>query len=273
MSIPFDYHSHNRRCGHAAGEIADYVEAAKLLGMTEFGVSDHSPTLYKDGDDNAQGMTMAKSALPGYVAETVELKERYAGEVVVKLGLETDYVAGFEDEYRALLDAHPFDYAIGSVHWVNGVHVFHRPRWEYEDAADTYRQYYGLQVAAARSGMFDILAHATAAEAFGPPLGDLADELYPPLVEAVREAGLVVEVNTAGFRKMGGEDPFPNRALLRLLADARVPLTFGSDSHRPDEVGYDQGRVEALVRDLGYDVENPRPVTVRRGPILAFTRA
>ncbi len=71
---------------------------------------------------------------------------------------------------------------------------------------------------------------------------------------------MVVEVNTSGFRKMGGKDAFPNRKMLRLLAEARVPLTFGSDSHRPDEVGFAQGRVEAMLRDLDVDGRHRAPL-------------
>lgn len=279
MAILFDYHTHNRRCGHAAGEIADYVEAAKLLGLGELGISDHAPTLFREGDDPAPGTTMAKSEIGDYVSETLALKERYAGQVNVKLGIEADFVEGFEEAYAQLLAAHPFDYVLGSVHWVFDVNIFHRPRWESADAAQTYREYYRLIVASVRSGLFDILSHPTAVEAYGPPIDDaLADQLYPGVVEAVRKAGMAVEVNTSGFRKMppgperSGDDPFPNRRMLRLLADAGVPLTFGSDAHRPDEVGFAQGRVEALLRDLGLDLDNPREISVRRGPIKVFTR-
>ena len=274
MAIPFDYHSHHERCGHAAGTMADYIEAAKLLGLREFGVSDHSPILFFEGDHALPHTAMARSALAGYVAEALALKERYAGRIEVKLGLETDFFEGFEGAYRDLLDSHPFDYALGSVHWVDGVNIFWRPRWETEDAERTYREYYRLVIAAARSGMFDILSHATACESYGPPIGEtLSGELYPPVVEAVRASGMIVEVNTAGYRKMNGDDPFPNRKMLQMLVEAGVPLTFGSDCHRPDEVGFAQGRVEALLRDLGLDVEAPRTITVRRSPIKAWFRS
>lgn len=271
MAIPFDYHSHHQRCGHAAGAMADYIEAAKTLGLPEFGVSDHAPGYFLPGDDPLPTTLMAKSELAGYVAEAQELKARYAGQVAVKVGIEADFVEGFEDDYRAALDSQPLDYVLGSVHWVRGVNIFHRPRWETETAGETYAEYYRLVAAAARTGMFDILSHLTAVEAYGPPVDDaLAGKLYPPVVEAVARAGAIVEVNTSGYRKMGGDEPFPNRTMLRLLVDARVPLTFGSDCHRPDEVGFAQGRVEALLRDLGVDLAAPRPVTVRRGPIQAY---
>ena len=78
--------------------------------------------------------------------------------------------------------------------------------------------------------MFDILSHLSVVEAYGPPIGDrAAARLYPEVTAAVAASGCVVEVNTSGYRKMGGDDPFPNRRLLRLLIDAGVPLTFGAD--------------------------------------------
>ena len=36
-----DYHSHNRRCGHATGEIEDYVKVAIEKNLKEIGISDH----------------------------------------------------------------------------------------------------------------------------------------------------------------------------------------------------------------------------------------
>ena len=273
MGITFDYHSHNRRCGHAAGELADYIEAAKALGLNEFGVSDHCPMLFWEGDDPAPGTAMAKSELADYVAEATALKQQYAGQVTVKVGIEADFVEGWEDAYRELLAAHPFDYARGSLHWVGQSNIFDRTRWQREDPPETYREYYRLLAAAARSGIFDILSHLTAVESYGPPIGEaLADRLYPPVVEAIAASGAIVEINTSGFRKMGGDDPFPNRKLLRLLAGANVPLTFGSDAHRPDEVGFAQGRVEAILRDLDIDVDAPQDITIRRGTIKAFRR-
>lgn len=253
--------------------MVDYLEAARALGLEEMGVSDHCPAFFLEGDDPLPTTMMAKSELPGYVAEARALKARYAGQVAVKVGIEADFVEGWEEAYRDALAAHPFDYVLGSVHWVQGVNIFDRTRWERDDAEATYTEYYRLVAAAARSGLFDILSHLTAVEAYGPPLDpDLAARLYPPVVEAIVQAGVVVEVNTSGFRKMNGADPFPNRAMLGLLVRAGVALTFGSDAHRPDEVGHAHERVENLLRNLGIAVDEPGPVTVRRGPVGTWAR-
>jgi histidinol-phosphatase (PHP family) len=265
--IPFDYHSHHYRCGHAEGGMADYIRAAIDLGMREFGVSDHGPA-YWWPEDHAQPTTqMAKSELPNYVREAGQLKEEFAGRIPVRVGIEADYIEGREDALRALLDGQPFDYALGSVHYVHGVSVFHRPRWREERPAETYREYYRLAEKAARSGLFDTLAHLTVIEAFGPPLSDrMAAELYTPVADAAAEAGCLVEVNTSGYRKMGGDEPFPNRRMLRLLIERGVPITFGSDCHRPWEVGDQRGRAAALLTELGLDpAAPPRRFATRTG--------
>jgi len=273
LAVPaFDYHTHHRRCGHAQGEMADYIEAGIALGLREIGVSDHCPFLFLPGDHPQPGTAMAASELPNYVAEARQLQERFAGRIAVRVGIEADFVPGFEDVYRETLAAHPLDYVLGSVHFVNGRHIFDRTRWADEDATATYTAYYNLVARAAASGMFDVMSHLTAVEAYGPPLPDaLGDRLYPPVVEAVKASGCAVEVNTSGFRKMGDDDPFPNRNLLALLVAAGVPLTFGSDAHRPGEVGHARDRVARLLAGLGLDMDAPpRPLTVRRGPLLTF---
>ncbi len=250
--------------------MADYIEAALAAGLREFGVSDHGPAYFFPGDHPCPGTQMALSELPAYVREAHELKARFADRIAVKVGLEADFALGREDDCRAMLAGQPFDYVLGSVHWVNGRSIFDRTRWTAEDAGETYSAYYELLIQAAGSGLFDILSHLTAVEAYGPPISEeLSDRLYSRVAQAVAASGCVVEINTSGYRKLGGDEPFPNRKLLRLLVAAGVPLTFGSDAHRPADVSFGRERVTALLAELGVDASRARPVNVRRGPILA----
>ena len=69
-------------------------------------------------------------------------------------------------------------------------------------------------------------------------------------LRAVSAAGMLLELNTGGLRKPIGE-PFPAPA--GLLAEAHglgIPLVFGSDAHRPGDVGYgfDPSRTELARR-------------------------
>jgi len=250
--ITVDYHTHNARCGHAQGSIEDYIRAALEKGMTEIGISDHSPIYWLDGDDPMPNTAMAKSELDGYVTEILALKAKYEGQIAVRLGLECDYVEGMEDTYHALLAKYPFDYVIGSVHYVFGKNVYDLSRWrDVRDVVGEYREYYRLVEKSAQSGLFDFLAHTSAIMAYAPkPFPVDLDALQDQALAAIREAGACLEINTSGYRKMT-TDPFPT---VRMIAQAHamgIPFTFSSDSHNPSQVGYHRDVVEGLFEKHG----------------------
>lgn len=270
--LTFDYHSHHRRCGHAVGEMDHYAQAAVDAGLTHFGVSDHGPAYWRDGDHAQPGTQMAVSEFGAYVADARRVRRAFADRLDVAVGVEADWIDGREDDLRALLDSQELDYVLGSVHYSLGRSIFLKD-WERVDVEAVFRDYYRQVADAARSGLFDILSHLTAVEAYAPlPDPDLADALYVPVADAVAASGCVVEVNTSGYRKRPAiDEPFPNRRMLRLLIERGVPITFGSDCHRPDEVSYAADRVAALLDALGVDrAAGPVPVRVRRGPVLAY---
>ncbi len=247
MAITIDYHTHNVRCGHAQGQIEDYVKAAIARGLTEIGVSDHSPLYYMDGNDPIPGQAMAKDELDQYVEEVLALKARYAGQIAVRLGLESDYIEGMEAFYAGILAKYPFDYVIGSVHHVLDSHVYDHRRWSAKpDPMSVYAEYYRLVQQSARSGLFDILAHTTAILAYSPrPVPAEIEALQDEVLNVVRETGVCIEVNTSGYRKMRTE-PFPSPRMIGKAVELGIPLTFSSDSHRPDEVAYAREQADAL---------------------------
>jgi len=70
-------------------------------------------------------------------------------------------------------------------------------------------------------------------------------------LEAVRQAGLAIELNTSGLRSSAGE-AYPAPSLLARAARMGIPLTFGSDAHAAADVGRDFGRAVVLARAAGY---------------------
>jgi histidinol-phosphatase (PHP family) len=242
--------------------------------MTTFGISDHGPAYWLDGDHAQPQTQMACSSVTGYVAEALQERENYAGRLDIRVGLEADWIPGRADDLKQILDSHPFDYVLGSVHYILGRSIFARTRWDNEDASDVYTAYYEELCRAAASGLFDILSHLTAVEAYGPPIDPaLAGSLYPMVATAIKESGCVVELNTSGYRKRPhADDPFPNHRLLAELVSRRVPLTFGSDCHAPHEVGYGADRILAALEHYGLQASGT-PCTVKRGPVLTFTYA
>jgi histidinol-phosphatase (PHP family) len=269
--ITFDYHSHNDRCGHAVGKLEDYVQQAVALGLTHFGMSDHGPAYWLAGDHAQPTIQMAVSELPSYVAEAMALKERYTDQIALAVGIEADFIEGQEEKLAGWLAAHPFDYVLGSVHYCLGKSVFDRRRWREQDPEAVFRDYYRLVIAAARSGLFDILSHLTVIDTYAPRISEsLAAELYPPVAAAIAEAGCIVELNTSCYRKQPFWDaPYPNPKMLTELVKCGVPLTFGSDCHAPDEIHFARERVETLLNRLEI-APKAQPNRVKRSHIQTF---
>ena len=106
---------------------------------------------------------------------------------------------------------------------------------------------------AARSGLFDILAHPDLVKVWGSarpgPERDMRFH-YEPLVEAVAETGVAVEVSTAGLRKPVGE-LYPAPALAEMLVDAGAAFSLSSDAHVPEHVGWEYGATVERMRAWG----------------------
>ena len=243
-----DYHTHTSRCGHATGAPLQYVQVALRKGLPGIGIADHIPLLPEPDPE----ISMSVCDLVDYVSEVGELKARFPGYVL--LGVEADYRPETIAEVRELLAAHPFDYAIGSVHHVGTWGIDdERQIEEYaaRDIDDVYSEYFELVGDAAESGAFTIMGHIDLAKKFGyRPSRALTVEVET-LAARIARAGVLVEINTAGLRKPVRE-AYPSPSLLRLLCGYNVPVTFGSDAHRPEEVGADFEHAVALARAAGY---------------------
>lgn len=253
MLLP-DYHIHTARCGHAAGRMEEYVEKALELGLQEIGFADHVPMYWLSENERVPELAMPQCDLADYVAEVERLRAAYPG-ISIRLGIEVDYIPGCEDRARRILEQYPFDYVLGSVHYVDEW-GFDNPayidRYKTIDLDELYRKYFALVQQAARSGLFDVMAHPDLVKKFGfRPGNDLLQELYEKTAQVFGEAGVCAEVNTAGLRAPVGEI-YPAVGLLKACRNHGVPATTGSDAHSPDQVGHQFDRALELLTRVGY---------------------
>ena len=116
-----------------------------------------------------------------------------------------------------------------------------------------YLDYYRLVQKAAASGLFDVAAHLDLPKKFGdlPVDAEVVAEAADAALRAVRAAGMAIEINTSGWRRPASE-AYPAPDLLARAAELGIPLTFGSDAHRPSEVACDFARAVELARAAGY---------------------
>ena len=245
-----DYHIHTPLCRHATGEPSAYAARALAVGLTEIGFSDHSP-MPRDDFDNWR---MFDRQLDEYVAKVCLARDAFP-QLTIRLGLEVDYLPGQEDWIRRLAARHPWDYFIGSVHYVSDSWDIDNPaklaEWKKRDAFEVWRAYFGRLAQAAKSGLFEIIGHADLPKKFGLRPARDCRPLYQEFLAAAAAAGCAIELNTAGLRK-DCREIYPSLELLRIAREKNVPITFGSDAHAPKEVGLNFPEALALARDAGY---------------------
>lgn len=252
--MPVDYHIHTRRCGHAAGEMEEYVQEAQRKGLREIGFSDHIPMYFFPPEERDPGIAMPEEELPRYVADIRKLQERFAP-FPVKLGIEADYTPGKEEVLKALLGQYDFDYVLGSIHFLDGWgfdNSIYIEEYQRRDIDAVYEQYFQTLEQAASSGIFDSLAHPDLIKKFGfRPAGDIS-YLYEQTVKTIAGADICVEVNLAGLRVPVAEI-YPALPFLRLCYQFRVPVTLGSDAHKPEQVGAGFESAVQLLKAVGYN--------------------
>jgi histidinol-phosphatase (PHP family) len=248
--LPADYHMHTPLCHHAVGEPVEYAARAVELGLREIGISDHSPMERDDFDD----WRMYFSNLDEYV-EKVRRAQREFPQLHVKLALEVDYLPGYEDWIRELAGRHPWDYFIGSVHYVSDAWDLDNPKklseWKKRDPFEVWTAYFERLTMAAESQLFDIIGHADLCKKFCyVPVQDCTD-LYERFLRSAATNDVAIEINTSGLRK-DCKEMYPNAQIVQMAADMNVPLAFGSDAHAPREVGLDFAGAIELAKKSGY---------------------
>jgi histidinol-phosphatase (PHP family) len=250
MKWPADYHMHTPLCRHATGEPGEYAKRALELEFKEIGFSDHSPMPRDDFDD----WRMRACQLDEYVAKVRQAQKDFP-QLTIRLALEVDYLPGHEDWIRGLAARHPWDYLIGSVHYVSDDWAIDNPQkiseWKKRDAFEVWSIYFERLTKAAETGFFEIIGHVDLPKKFDRrPTSDCAP-LYKKFLDAAKKNNCVIELNTAGLRK-DCKEIYPSRQILELAFQKGVPITFGSDAHAPGEVGMNFVEAIQLARSVGY---------------------
>jgi histidinol-phosphatase (PHP family) len=254
-----DYHVHLRpdedgttaEQYFTAGNAERYREAATERGIAELGVAEHvhrfaaalevwdHPFWRKHAHDDLD-------AYCGFVREETDLK----------LGVEADFVPGREDRMANLLESRDWDYVVGSVHFLRdrSLDTEDYSVWGAGESAEkVWRRYFETVAESALSGLYDVIAHPDLVKVWGDraprPDGDLR-RYYEPAVEAFAEAGVAVEVSTAGLRKPVAEI-YPARPYLEMVVEAGCPIALSSDAHVPEQLGFSYDRALELLDELG----------------------
>ncbi len=269
-------HSYHTHTAWSDGEASPRAlwEAAARLGLEELGISDHLALhpAFPDLD-----WSMAPADLPAYVADLQALATERAATTTpgdqswprLRVGLEADFIPPTHDQLASLLAGLPFDFVIGSVHFVGDFPIEARPEEWHALSEDRrngiWRGYWQAIRGLAESGTFDIVGHLDYPKKFTPPPTiDLKAEVETAL-DAIAAAGLVLELNTNGWDGAAGE-AYPAPALVQAAHRRGIPLLISADAHRPADVARHFERATRLARACGFR-ETVRFDQRRRHPV------
>jgi histidinol-phosphatase (PHP family) len=228
-----------------------YRAAASERGIAELGVSEHIYRFEQALDvwQHPFWTPYAKDDLDAYCTFVRERTD-------MRLGIEADFVPGAEDRIANLLAARDFDYVVGSVHFISegAVDMDDYSVWDSGRSVEQiWQRYFQTIGEAARSGLFDILAHPDLVKVWGVerplPEGDLR-RYYELAIDGIADSGIAIEVSTAGLRKRVKE-LYPAPAFLGMCLEAEVPVALSSDAHRPEDIGADYDRALEMLEQLG----------------------
>jgi histidinol-phosphatase (PHP family) len=245
MIYKTDYHVHSLFSdGRAAPE--DYIVPALEAGLEEIGFSEHL-TLFME--DTGWSMNGEKVAI--YLEHMKGLREN-THEIPVRTGLEVDFFQGKEKEIYSFLKNIDIDYAIGSVHYLGETTVDNGPEFYNGKNIDRlYEEYFEQVIAAAASGIFDIIAHCDLIRIYGfRPSFDL-EPWYRKLAASFKKHDVAYEINTNG-RNRPISDFYPDRKYIRIFREEGVPVCVNSDAHMPSRVAQYFDEAYELLKDSGY---------------------
>ncbi len=253
-----DLHNHTKLCNHAEGEIEEYIEAAIEKKIDIFGFSDHAPMNF----DPKYRMKLSK--IPIYEQMVKEAKERYKDKIEILLAYEVDFLPGLIED--RVLNA-KVDYLIGSVHFLPRTNshkeiLIHQDLWGFDnpefigeyknqDIDKIWQDYFDAIEAMAKKRLFDIVGHLDLIKVFNyKPKKDVR-VIARNALKAIKKSDMVLEISSAGLRKPVGEI-YPSKELLEMAYEMDIPITFASDAHKPEQVGFKIEEIEKFAKEIGY---------------------
>ncbi|MCS7060285.1 MAG: histidinol-phosphatase HisJ family protein [Anaerolineae bacterium] len=250
-----DYHVHTHFSCDCNYSMEDMCRAAIAAGAHQIAFCEHEEHNPSDGCYH----TLDHDA---YWRELRRCRALFAGQLTIRAGIEISEPHRYADQAAATLAAYPWDYVLGSLHWLDeqtntlSPHFADRfgpGRWR-----ESFRAYFREIQRLAQEGEFDIIAHFDyPARYFRPPGGDtyhIAEfeaEIRPALQTLIAR-GKGIEINTASLRK-GLSHPCPPSVVVGWYREmgGRI-LTIGSDAHRPQDVTAGFAVAAQIARAAGF---------------------
>ncbi len=253
-------------CSHAHDSLEEIVQAYIDKGFAWVGITEHMPPVddrYLYPEERAAGLDAAAMAdrFDRYFAEGRRLQARYAGQIDLLIGFETEVYPGALASARKLIEIYRPDYVLGGVHHVDGVAFDYGPE-EYRRAADIagsveklYCRYFDLQLQLIEELAPKVIAHFDLIRLFDP---DYMQRWRLPAIdtrirrnlEAIAKGSMILDFNVAALRK-GAREPYLSEPLLEMAMELGIPVVPGDDAHSAEMAGSFIAEGIAILKTAG----------------------
>ncbi len=242
---------HTHHSCDARASMADMARAALARGIHEIAFTEHF-------DPKPQDPCAGFYNPERYFAELEAARQEFEPQgMTLRAGVEVGEMHLYADEIQPVLDAWPYDYVLGSLHWVADDSVFDKHYFQAHTAQETAEQYFTELLRLVQHGGFDVLSHADVIKRTCYDVYrrfDIAEweDLVRPVWRACVDNGIGIEINTAALRLPVAQAHPSLPALIWYREMGGEILTLGSDSHRPERIGYKLDVALEMAREAGF---------------------
>ncbi len=239
-----DYHIHSI-LSDGKNTYEEMALAAIDKGLDEIGFTDH--LCLKPVD-----WSMRQIDIPVMISQVLDVKEKFSDRINIRFGVEIDYFPEYESQIQDLINQIPFDYVIGSIHFIDDWN-FDMDKSLYGKWSNDvlYEKYFTLVQKAAQSGLFDIIGHIDIIKKFRVYPETNQDQLFEDTLKIIKANNLVVELNTGGLDRPCAEFT-PSPHLLEMCFAHHIPVTISSDAHRTEQIARHYDSALSLLARVGY---------------------
>jgi len=247
--IPHDYHMHSNFSCDCQATMNQMCRSAIAMGIPEIGFTEHY-----DLHPNERCRDWFRPQ--PWWAELTQQRAKFAGQLTIRAGIEIGEPHIFPREAQAMLTQLPFDYVIGSLHWVGEESVFARSYFAARPANTAFRLFFEELERMTRAGGFDILAHfdvpvRTAHAVYGAYDPLCYEDVIRPVLQNCIDRGIALDLNTAALR-LPANVLTPGLDVLRWYVEmGGERITLGSDAHHPQHIGRHLDVALQMARQAG----------------------
>jgi len=262
-----DGHMHTPYCPHGTKDSFHlYIERAISSGFEEITFTEHAPLplgFIDPTPDQDSGMNMHH--LESYISELQKLKKEYNKDIVISIGLEVDFISGYEHNITTFLNTYGkyLDDSILSVHFLKFENdyvcidfsktIFAEFVERLGNPTSVYKLYYKTLLDSITSNLGNYkpkrIGHVTLVHKFQHILTEVVQdhEDIITVLNAIKQHRLELDVNTAGLAKPYCLEIYPPLPYIKLAKELEIPLVFGSDAHQAQDLHQFYNKIKNLL--------------------------